>query len=424
MTTLAIIGTGVAGLGCAHFLHSQYEVSLFEQNDYPGGHTNTVVVNEQGRQVPIDTGFMVYNEVTYPNLTRLFRELEVETKPTTMSFSVSHQPSGIEYNGAGLNRLFGQRRNLVSPRFWRLLLQMGRFNSEAIQALKDSTYETYTIRRYVEERGYGDDFLHLFLVPMSSAVWSTPPDRMLEFPAYTLLRFFYNHGFLGLHTHHPWRTVVAGARSYVAKMSAPWRDRIRLNQKVARVSRGKDGVRVITNDGTESRFDKVIMASHADETLRLLADPTPTEQALLKEFQYQLNRVTLHTDPSVMPRTRACWASWNYRIEQQPGGMTAPSTHYWMNSLQGVSHKQSYFVSLNSDARIPEETVLRKIEYHHPLFSLGAVAAQKDLPGLNQLGRDQSTYFCGSYFKYGFHEDAFTSALECARAVTGEPIWS
>jgi predicted NAD/FAD-binding protein len=424
MTTLAIIGTGVAGLGCAHFLHSRYDVTLFEQNDYPGGHTNTIVVNEQGRQVPIDTGFMVYNEVTYPNLTRLFRELEVETKPTTMSFSVSHQPSGIEYNGAGMNRLFGQRRNLVSPRFWRLLLQMGRFNSEAIQALKDSTYETYTVGRYVEERGYGEDFLNLFLVPMSSAVWSTPPDRMLEFPAYTLLRFFHNHGFLGLHTHHPWRTLVGGARSYVARMSAPWKDRIRLNSKVSGVSRGKDGVRVVTTDGTVTRFDKVIMASHADETLRLLADPTPAEQTLLKEFQYQRNTATLHTDPSFMPRTRACWASWNYRIDRQPDGMTMPSTHYWMNSLQGVSQRQCYFVSLNTDHRIPEQSILRKIEYHHPLFSLGAIAAQRELPALNRIARDQSTYFCGSYFKYGFHEDAFTSALECARVVTGEPIWS
>jgi predicted NAD/FAD-binding protein len=247
---------------------------------------------------------------------------------------------------------------------------------------------------------------------------------MLEFPAYTLLRFFHNHGFLGLHTHHPWRTLVGGARSYVVKMNAPWRDRIRLNSKVAAVSRGKDGVRVVTTDGAEGRFDKVIMASHADETLRLLSDPTPTERTLLGEFQYQRNTATLHTDPSFMPRTRNCWASWNYRIDRQPDGTTTPSTHYWMNSLQGVSQRQCYFVSLNSEHRIPDQSILRRIEYHHPLFSLGAIAAQKDLPGLNRIGPDQSTYFCGSYFKYGFHEDAFTSALDCARAVTGEPIWS
>ena len=424
MTTLAIIGAGVAGLGCAHFLHSRYDLTLFEQNDYPGGHTNTITVDEQGRSIPIDTGFMVYNEVTYPNLTRLFREIDVRTKATSMSFSVRHQPSGIEYNGAGLNRLFGQRQNLFSPRFWRLLMRMNRFNSEAVQALEDPTYSTYTIRRYVEERGYGDDFLNLFLVPMSSAVWSTPPDRMLDFPAVTLLRFFHNHGFLGLSTHHPWRTLEGGAKSYVAKMSAPWRSRVCLNSKAVKVSRDPDSVRVVTADGAEARFDKVILASHADDTLRLLADPTPTEQRLLSQFHYQPNTATVHTDASCMPRTRACWASWNYRIDQEPGGGTRASTHYWMNSLQGVSQRQNYFVSLNSHDHVAPWSVLRRIEYHHPLFNLGAIAAQRELPALNRLAPNQTTYFCGSYFKYGFHEDAFTSGLECARAVAGEPIWT
>jgi predicted NAD/FAD-binding protein len=424
MTTLAIIGAGVAGLGCAHFLHSRYNLTLFEQNDYPGGHTNTITVDEQGRDVPIDTGFMVYNEVTYPNLTRLFRELDVKTKPTSMSFSVRHQPSGIEYNGAGLNRLFGRRRNLLSPRFWRLLMQMNRFNAEAIAALDDPAYAAHTIGRYVEERGYGEDFLNLFLVPMSAAVWSTPPDRMLDFPAVTLLRFFYNHGFLGLRTHHPWRTLEGGAKTYVAKMSAPWRSRVCLNSRAVKVSRGPRSVRVVTADGAEARFDKVILASHADETLRLLADPTLAEQRLLSQFQYQPNTATLHTDPSFMPRTRACWASWNYRIDQEPGGGTRPSTHYWMNSLQGVSQRRNYFVSLNSHDRVAPAAILRRIEYHHPLFNLGAIAAQRELPDLNRLGPGQTTYFCGSYFKYGFHEDAFTSGLECARAVTGEPLWT
>jgi uncharacterized protein len=424
MTTLAIIGAGVAGLACAHFLHSRYDLTLFEQNDYPGGHTNTITVDEQGRPVPIDTGFMVYNEVTYPNLTRLFRELEVKTKPTTMSFSVRHAPSGIEYNGAGLNRLFGQRRNLISPRFWRLLLQMSRFNAEAIQALKDPAYATYTVRTYVEERGYGPDFLNLFLVPMSSAVWSTPPDKMLDFPAVTLLRFFHNHGFLGLHTHHPWRTLEGGAKCYVEKMSSPWKNRVCLIRKAVKVSRSSGSVRVITEDGAETRFDKVILASHADETLRLLADPTPSERRLLSQFQYQPNIATLHTDESFMPRTRACWASWNYRIDQQPDGTTRPSTHYWMNSLQGVSQRKNYFVSLNSHDRIAPDSILRRIDYHHPVFSLNAIAAQQELPALNRLAPDQSTYYCGSYFKYGFHEDAFTSGLDCARAVTGEPIWT
>ncbi|HEX4086462.1 MAG TPA: FAD-dependent oxidoreductase [Chthoniobacteraceae bacterium] len=420
MMKLAIVGAGVAGLGCAHFLHSRFEITLFEQNGYAGGHTNTVTVQEDGLAVPIDTGFMVYNEVTYPNLTRLFRELDVATKPASMSFSVQHRPSGIEYNGAGLAKLFAQRRNLARPRFWRLLRQMNRFNSEAVSALEDPGYAEHTVGRYVAERGYGDDFLNLFLVPMSSAIWSTPREKTLDFPAVTLLRFFHNHGFLGLHTHHPWRTLEGGAQCYVAKMKAPWASRVALNAPVVQVARPRGKAIVTMADGSCAIFDKVIMAAHADETLRLLADPTDREARLLSEFRYQPNMATLHTECAIMPRRRRCWASWNYRIAEDG----AATTHYWMNSLQGISRKRDYFVSLNAEDSLPPEKVLRRIPYTHPLFSLGAIAAQRDLPALNRLSPDQTTYYCGSYFKYGFHEDAFTSALECARAVTGEGIWS
>lgn len=234
MTTLAIIGTGIAGLGCAHFLHKDFDLTVFEQNDYVGGHTHTVSVDEQGTPVRMDTGFMVYNEVTYPNLTRLFRELSVETKETEMSFSVTHVPSGLEYSGGSLNLLFGQRKNLFSPRHWRMLLQMDRFNKEAVPALANPAFADLTIGEYVERRGYGRDFLDFFLVPMSSAVWSTPPDKMLEFPIHSLLRFFHNHGFLGLYCQHQWRTVVNGSSSYVPKITAPFAGRIRTKSGVAR----------------------------------------------------------------------------------------------------------------------------------------------------------------------------------------------
>ena len=213
MTSVAIIGTGIAGLGCAHFLRTRFDLTLFEQHDYAGGHTNTITVNESGREVPIDTGFMVFNHVTYPNLTRLFSELGVETKPSSMSFSVQHAPSGLEYNGSSVNQLFGQRRNLLNPRHWRMLLAVDRFNREAVSAVDDPRWAGHTLGEYVEERGYGADMLHRFLVPMASAVWSAPPERMLEFPAHTLLRFWHNHGFLGLRTQHPWYTVVNGAQS-------------------------------------------------------------------------------------------------------------------------------------------------------------------------------------------------------------------
>lgn len=422
MKSLAIIGTGIAGLGCAHFLHKRFDVTIYEQNDYAGGHTNTITVDEDGRSVPVDTGFMVFNHVTYPNLTRLFRELDVETKPTDMSFSVQHRASGLEYNGGSVNLLFGQRRNLLNLRHWRMLMQINRFNSEAVAALDDPQFAAMTLRDYVAVRGYGADFLERYLVPMSASVWSTPPRLMLDFPAITLLRFWHNHGFLGLHTQHPWYTVSNGAKCYVKEITAPFSERIALGKPVVRVERTERTARITTADGGVREFDKVILACHADQALALLADPTENESRLLRNFKYQPNVATLHSDESFMPATRRCWAAWNYRIEKDSDGL--PTVHYWMNQLQGVSERVNYFVSLNCHEQIAPAKVHRKINYEHPLFNVAAIAAQKELPALNHISPGQTTYFAGAWFKYGFHEDGFTSALECARAVTGEAIWT
>lgn len=424
MTSLAIIGTGIAGLGSAHFLNDRFDLTLYEQNSHVGGHTNTITLHELGRPVPIDTGFMVFNHVTYPNLTRLFRELDVETMPTEMSFSVQHTPSGLEYNGGSVGRLFGQRRNLFSARHWRMLIAINRFNDEAVSALDDPRWARHTLGEYVDERGYGDDMLQRYVVPMGSAVWSTPPEKMLEFPAMTLLRFWHNHGFLGMHTQHPWYTVVNGAQSYVEKIIAPFRDRIQMRRRAVRVERRDGKVLVTSADGIAAEYDKVILACHADQAFALLADPTDLEARLLRAFAYQANTVTLHTDASFMPVVRRCWASWNYRIDQTPDGLALASTHYWMNRLQGVSHTQNYFVSLNAQHRVHPTKVLQLIEYEHPLFTHAAVAAQRELPRLNRLSGGQTTYYAGAWFKYGFHEDGFTSGLECARAITGEALWS
>lgn len=424
MKKLAIIGSGVAGLGCAHFLQARYDLTIFEQYDYAGGHTNTITVDEGGRPVPIDTGFMVFNHATYPNLVRLFRELGVETKKTDMSFSVQHVPTNLEYNGGSLNLLFGQRRNIFRPRHWRMLMAIDRFNKEAVPALDDPRYAEMSLREYVDERGYGQDMYDFYLVPMSSAVWSTPPEKMDAFPAMTLLRFWHNHGFLGLDTQHQWWTVCGGAQTYVAKILAPIRDRVQLGRKATRVVRANGKVQVHTADGAVAEFDKAILACHGDQALALLGDPTDLETRLLSPFHYQPNTVTLHTDARVMPKTRRCWASWNYRIEAGPNGEIIPETHYWMNRLQGVSDREDYFVSLNCHDRIAPERVLRRIEYEHPLFDLASMRAQKELPTLNNLSSDQTTYYAGAWFKYGFHEDGFTSGLDCARAVLREPIWS
>lgn len=418
---LAIIGTGIAGLGCAYFLNSKYDLTLYEKNDYAGGHTNTVTIQEGGAPVSIDTGFMVYNKVTYPNLTRLFEELGVSVKPSPMSFSVQHLPSGLEFSGSSVNHLFAQRRNLLRPRFWRMLAQISRFNREAIAALQSPEYESSSLGGYVAARNYGEDFLNFYLVPMSSAVWSTPPELMLQFPAVTLLRFFHNHGFLGLHTQHPWLTVVNGAKSYVEKIIAPLRGRLNLRNGATSVVREDGKVKIASSQGRSEVYDQVIFACHADETLSLLGDADAQERSLLGEFKYQPNTATLHTDAGVMPRTRMCWSSWNYRIDYDAEGRISPSTVYWMNSLQGVSESQNYFVSINGGDRIHPQSVLKRIEYMHPVFSLGAIRAQKELPRLNQ--RMNNTFFCGSYFRYGFHEDAFTSALDLCRMLAGG-IWA
>ena len=426
MTRLAIVGTGIAGLGCAHFLRRDFDITLFEQNAYAGGHSNTVMVEEPLTRLPlpVDTGFMVFNRVTYPLLNRLFDELGVESKPTKMSFSVRHADSGLEYCGSSLNHLFAQRRNLLSPRFYRMLGSIGRFNREAVEALDDPGVQEMTLGEFVARRGYGDDFLRLYLAPMSSAVWSTPPELMNVFPAATLLRFFHNHGFLGLDTQHPWLTVLGGSRAYVEKLSAPWRDRIRLGDGVARVSRSVGGVRVELASGGAEVFDKVILACHADQALALLSDPRPEESRLLGEFAYQRNTATLHTDSSVMPRTRLAWASWNYEISRAGSGDSPTATHYWMNSLQGVSERKDYFVSINRPGSIDPSKVIRTIAYEHPLFNLGAVRAQRGLPGLNEAsGAATGTYFAGSYFRYGFHEDAFQSAVQLSGALLGRDPW-
>jgi predicted NAD/FAD-binding protein len=425
---LAIIGTGIAGLGCAHFLQHDYDLTLFESANYVGGHTNTVTATEPGtgRPVPIDTGFMVFNHATYPLLTRLFRELNVATKKTDMSFSVRHADSGLEFCGSSLNHLFAQRKNLFRPRFYRMLSAINRFNQEAVAALADPTspIATETLGDYVKRRGYGTDFFDLYLVPMSSAVWSTPPEKMLAFPAAALLRFFQNHGFLGLSTQHQWWTVDGGSRSYVAPLTAPFRENIRLNSAATAVIRTPRGVAITTNTGTAHTFDKVILACHGDQALRLLQNPTDTEHRLLSAFHYQPNTATLHTDVSVMPRTRLAWSAWNYEIARDSAGQASTATHYWMNKLQGVSDRENYFVTINRPESIAPEKVLRRIAYEHPLFSLEATAAQAELPALNQSAVGQTeTYFAGAWQRYGFHEDGLLSAHRLAGQILGRDPW-
>ena len=436
MQTLAIIGSGISGLGAAWFLHREFDVTVFEAADYLGGHTCTVTVDEAGRAVPIDTGFMVFNHATYPHLTRLFHTLGVATKPTGMSFGVQHRPRSLEYSGSSLNHLFAQRRNLLRPSFYRLLRQIDRFNREATAALDDPAVRAMSLDDYVRRGGYGDDFSQLYLLPMCSAVWSAPPEKMRRFPAATLLHFLHNHGLLGLDTQHQWWTVEGGAQRYVEKLTTPFRDRIRLRTPVRGVRRLVDGRVEVTTDTAATRFDKVILACHPPATLALLGEgATPDERRLLSPFQYQPNTVTLHTDESVMPRTRLAWSAWNYRLDSPADAtVTGPvgsssdlrvSTHYWMNRLQGVSDRVNYFVSVEGKQLIDPARTLRTLACEHPLFDLAAAQAQPTIAGLNAnaCGRTE-TYFAGAWQRYGFHEDGLLSAVNLATLLLGRDPWA
>ena len=412
MQTLAIIGTGIAGMGCGHLLQHKYDLTFFEKNNYVGGHTNTVTVNEDGKDVYMDTGFMVFNFETYPNLCKLFDEIKAPIKKTDMSFSVQYVPTGLEYCGSGLDGLFAQRKNIFNIGYIKMLMEITRFNKISVEILDNPKYENYTLAQYIKEFKFSEEMLWKYLVPMSSAVWSTPMDKMLDFPAVALIRFFKNHGFLGLDTQHQWYTLDKGSQAYREILIKPFRDKIQLNNGVVKVSR-KDGKAIVhLSDGTQQIFDKVVFASHANETLAILEKPTDDEQRLLSPFKYEKNPATVHTDESVMPINKKTWSSWNYRIEER-NGEKIPTTIYWMNRLQGVSNKKNYFVSINAVPNsIDKSKLIKVIDYEHPLFDVPAINAQKELYKLNENG---PLYFCGSYFKYGFHEDAYASAVNlCA----------
>jgi len=412
---VAVIGTGIAGMAAAYFLKDECEVVLYEKDSRPGGHTHTVRVEEEGRPVDIDTGFMVFNEITYPNLVKFFKRLEVPSMDAPMSFSVQHLLSGLEFCGTGVSGLFAQRRNLFRPSHWRLLLAIDRFNRQSVEVLDDARYAGQTLAQYVKEKRLGEALLEKYLLPMSGAIWSTEPRVMNDFPVVTLVRFFKNHGLLGLTTHYQWKTLPGGSRVYRDKVLAFFPGGLRLGQGAVSVARKEGAVLVKDASGREERYDRAVLAGHADESLTALASPEPRERELLGCFHYQKNRAALHTDTSVMPKRRAAWSSWNYRAEKDGSS----SVIYWMNSLQRVSKNKDYFVSINDPGRVEPKSVLWQGEYTHPTFNLETVKAQKDLPELNHKG---PIYFCGSYFKYGFHEDAFCAGMDAASALLGRKL--
>lgn len=416
MKQVAVIGSGISGMASAAILAGRTVVTVYERNQYVGGHSNTVVVDGPGGPVPVDTGFMVYNEVTYPRLTRLFADLGVETMATDMSFGVHHVSRRMYWGSQMPQGLLAQKRNLTRPAFWRLLNDLARFNWRARAALGDPHWDERSLGDFVESLRLSKTFLDLYLLPMTAAIWSTPHRRMLDFPAATLLRFLFNHGLLGVTTQHPWRTVRGGSRQYREKLIAPYRRNILTARGARRIDRLPEGVRVVDAAGEARVFDAVVVATHADEALALLGSPSIEESRLLGAFEYSDNRTLLHSDARVMPPRAKAWMSWNYRVETRAeDGDLAASTHYWMNRLQDLHGPINYFVSLNPpDGLIEEKQVAWSGHYRHPVFTLPAVRAQRQLVTLNRRG---PVYFAGSYFRYGFHEDALMAGEDAARAV-------
>ena len=408
---IAIIGSGISGLTCAYLLNRQHDITVFEASDWIGGHTHTVDVQVDGKTYAIDTGFIVFNDWTYPNFIRLLEQLGVAYKPTEMSFSVSDPVSGVEYNGHNLNSLFAQRSNLLSPAFLGMVRDILRFNREALDDLEHNRLAPgTTLGDYLQLGGYGQRFIQHYIVPMGAAIWSTSLSDMLAFPLQFFVRFFKNHGLLSVSDRPQWCVVEGGSRSYIEPLTASFAQRIRLNCPVERVARDADGVTLYSCAGAEC-FDKVIFACHSDQALKLLAEPTLAEQSILGALPYSSNDVVLHTDTRLLPKRPLAWASWNYRLggdAQRPAAVT-----YDMNILQGIDGPTTFCVSLNQTDAIDPAKILARYRYEHPQYSLGGIAAQARW---DELQDSLHSYFCGAYWANGFHEDGVVSALRVASA--------
>ena len=401
---VAIIGTGIAGNVVAYKLRQSYDITVFESGAYIGGHTNTVDVYENDRPHAVDTGFIVFNDRTYPNFIRLLDEIGQESQPSQMSFSVQSEDGGIEYSGSSLNALFAQRRNIVRPPFYRMIRDILRFNETALPD-SDRLNESVALRSYLAENGYSHEFVDHYLVPMAAAIWSAEPVAVLDMPAKFLVQFFANHGLLQINDRPVWKVIKGGSRQYVKKLVAGHRDRIRLNSPVRSIRRVDDRVELHSETGGREIFDYVFVACHSDQALSLIEDATPEEREVLGAIRYQSNEAILHVDESLMPKRRRAWAAWNYHIPQDSTRHVAVT--YNMNILQGLEADNQYMVTLNNDQDIDPGKIIRRIQYEHPIYSRASVAAQQRQADIN---RDR-TFFCGAYWRNGFHEDGVVSAL-------------
>ncbi|WP_404379107.1 NAD(P)/FAD-dependent oxidoreductase [Caenispirillum salinarum] len=415
---VAVVGSGIAGLSCAWLLSQRHDVTVYEKDSRPGGHSYTVTVPTPEGTVAVDTGFIVYNDATYPNLRALFDHLGVPTVDSDMSFGISVDHGRLEYAGSTSRAsLFAQRRNILRPRFWSMLRDLVRFYRTAPGLLTEPGAEALTLGEYLDREGYGAPFVDDHLLPMGAAIWSAAVEDMRGHPATEFIRFCDNHGLLKLRDRPVWRTVAGGSREYVSRLAAPLAGGLRLGVGAAEVWRQPEGpCMVVDTDGGAERFDHVVLACHADQALALLRDPSAREAAVLDTFRTQPNQAWLHTDPRLMPRRRKAWASWNYLSHTGRDGRSAVCVTYWMNRLQPLATKTDLFVTLNPDTPPRDEAVLARIAYRHPLFDRRAARARDLLWGLQ--GR-RNTWFCGAWFGAGFHEDGLQAGLAVAEQLGG-----
>lgn len=426
---IAIIGSGISGLAAAHALHGHAEITLFEAGNYFGGHTHTVDITLPTAQGSIthgiDTGFLVFNERTYPQLIKLFADLGVETAKSDMSFSVQvpQEKGTLEWSGSNLSTVFAQRSNLLNPRFWRMLRDLMRFNKLATSIAQSDidAQLMQPLQEFLQANKFSNEFRDWYLLPMLGCIWSCPTSQMLQFPVATMVRFCHNHGLLQVNDRPQWWTVAGGAKHYVEKIVANIADK-RLNTPVHCITRDSRGVHIVTNTGTE-KFDKVIIATHSDQALAMLQQPSHAETQALSAIKYQANTAVLHTDARVLPQRQAAWAAWNYeRVQPDPRQSDTANVclHYLINKLQPIPFEQPVVVSLNPTKPIASHHVLGTFDYAHPVFDLAAIKAQADIPALQGL---QNTYFCGAWTGYGFHEDGLKSGLAAAKQLIENSQW-
>jgi hypothetical protein len=419
MRKIAVIGGGIAGLSAAWLLNRRHDVTLFERNAYIGGHSNTLDAPDgRGGSIPVDTGFIVYNERTYPNLIGLFDHLGVERIKTDMSFGVTLDRGRLEYGGSTLMSLFAQKRNLFRPRFHRMVRDILRFYKEAPTALSGGACAHMSLGAFLQAAGYSEAFVDDHLLPMAAAIWSCPVNTMKEFPADSFVRFFDNHGLLQVNDRPQWWTVKGGSRQYVTRILQDL-PRVETNAAIEAVTRDEAGVVLHFADGRQERFEEAVLACHGDEAHRMIGDPRPRERQILSAFRYQANRAILHTDARQMPKRRAVWSSWNYLAGRNADLEREVAVSYWMNNLQSLD-AQDLFVTLNPFTEIDPARTIADLTYDHPVFDAETVTAQRALPEIQ--GRDR-LWFCGSYCGYGFHEDGIGSAVAVCRRLGVEAPW-